>query len=146
MRNKSESFKYRHDHGPPKTHVTYNESLVIQCMDSSPYVLCHGRPSPRSDIEKDVDRTRHKPWKFAIVKKFKWQLEWDFSSCPYSNCVDDSDHLAPDTDILGFNGQHLKRGDRIVGRSNQTRVFMLWESPVYTGSSFQLGKLPWLTL
>ena len=146
LRNKSRFFQRTPDPGPLKTHVTYDETLVIRCMDSSPFIFCNGRPLPRSDVEKKMDQARHKPWKFAMVRPFSWRLEWNFSSCPYNNCVDDSNHVTSETDILGFNGQGLEENEPLVGRSNQSRMFILWESPGNTGSTFQLGKLPWLAL
>ena len=143
LRTKSRSAKHISDPGPPKTQVTYNESLVIQCMDSSPFVMCHGRPSPRSDVQRLIDRARHKPWRFALFAMagpLLRHLEWNFRSCPYNNCVDDSVHLAPDTDIIGYYGQNLRRFAWLDGGSNQSRMFIMWESPEYTGSSFQWGK------
>ena len=119
--------------------MTYNDSVVIQCLDSSPFVYCEGPPPPRSMEDKATDQKRHKPYTFSLVKKLGWTPEVNFKMCRYNNCVDAGNSFSQDTDVLGFNGNGLndnyKRPPRNVG-SNQRWLFAFWESPDNTRSIF----------
>ncbi|KAK3770956.1 hypothetical protein RRG08_029047 [Elysia crispata] len=127
--------------GPqPKTaFVTYNDTVVIQCLDSSPYILCSGRPAPRSRTEQAADAARHPPWKFSLARELGWTPPVDFSVCPYSNCVDVGHLPQEDTDVVGINGVGLRDDYRLPHRgagSTQSFMFMAWESPIHTRASF----------
>ncbi|GFR85732.1 hypothetical protein ElyMa_002448400 [Elysia marginata] len=133
------------DPGPKRAYVTYNDSVVIQCLDSSPYVFCSGRPPARSKTDQAADAARHPPWKFSLARELGWTPPVDFSSCPYNNCVDVGAHAQADTDAVAFNGVGLSDGysgpHRSAG-SSQTWLFMAWESPTHTRASFLSSKLP----
>ena len=124
--------------------MTYNTTLVIQCLESSPFVRCSGRPSPRSDVDKAADRARHKPWKFSLVKKEWWSFKMNFRICPYDNCEDAGRDFSDNTDVLIFFGRGLnrlsKRPPRAVG-SSQIWVFANWESPINTHATFMSSEL-----